>query len=366
MMHFVGALTGLRRLMRPRGAPGGAPGVLEAGPRERHTTLRAIAYGPSSYIEREIDSFGDIHDLISSWQVVWIDVDGFGDLDKLSELGQVCNLHPLALEDAVGCRQRPKVERYAEHTFIVVLMVSLAEHLETEQLSIFLKNKVVVTLQGGLPGDSLDPVRARIREGRGRIRTMDVSYLAHAIVDAAIDYYFPVLDELGSRLERIERGVLTHNTQDAPAQIYSVKHDLLSAQRLIRPLRDAVASLSRDQDLAIPDEVRQYFRDCHDHAVQLTEVVESYRDIANGLLDLHFSTMSQRMNEVMKLLTLVATLFIPLTFIAGIYGMNFDPRTSPWNMPEIRWSYGYPAVLALMAVIAVGLLLYYRSRGWLK
>lgn len=366
MVQLVGTLTGLRRLVQRRVTPGSAPGTLEPDPREMRTTLRVLAYGPAGFMEREVDSVAEIVPLLEQWPVVWIDVDGFGDLRKVSDLGQTFNLHPLAIEDAVGCRQRPKVERYADHTFIVLHMVSLAQHLQTEQLSIFLKDNVIATLQGSCPGDSLDPVRARIREGRKLMRTAGASYLAYALVDAVIDYYFPVLDELGSRLELLESGVLASSIPDAPAQIHAVKHDLFSVQRLIRPMRDAVASLSRDEDLLVSPEVRHYFRDCHDHTVQLAEVVESYREVATSLLDIHFSSMSHRLNEVMKLLTLVTTLFIPLTFIAGIYGMNFDPTHSPLSMPETRWYYGYPATLALMAATAVGLLLYYRSRGWLK
>jgi magnesium transporter len=364
---LLGGLTGLRQLVRRASPPGEAPGTLEPAAEGRPTSVRVLGYGGDGIVDREVADLAELTTIRSSCSVVWVDVDGLGDTERLQGLARALGLHPLAMEDAVTTYQRPKIEVYPDHLFIVVRMVDLAERLRTEQLAIFSGAGFVVTLQGELPGDSLDPVRDRIRAGRGRLGTAGADYLAYALVDAVTDHYFPVLDELGGRLERLEREVLNGGGRDIPVRVQAAKYDLMTARRLVLPLRDAVASVVRDENLThVSSEVRLYFRDCLDHTRQLADVVDSYREIANGLLDLHFSSMSHRMNEVMKLLTLVSSVFIPLSFVAGVYGMNFDPDRSPWNMPELRWEYGYPLALGLMAIMAVSALTYFWSKGWLR
>jgi len=363
----IGGLTAVRELVRRKSPPGALPGVLEPTAEGRPTTVRVLGYGGNDFIDREIGHLDELLSIRSACPVVWIDVDGLGDTELLRRLAETMGLHPLAMEDAVKAYQRPKVEVYPEHLFIVIRMLELEARLDTEQLSLFVGPGFVATLQGDRPGDSLDTVRNRIRTGRGRIRQEGSDYLAYSIVDAIIDHYFPILDELGGRLEYLEREVLEGSDGSMPARIQAAKYDLMTARRLVLPLRDAVASIVRDVHLAhVSADVQLYFRDCLDHTRQLADVVDSYREIANGLLDLHFSSMSHRMNEVMKLLTLVSSVFIPLSFVAAVYGMNFDPNRSAWNMPELRWHYGYPLVLGLMAVMATGALVYFWRRGWLR
>ncbi len=364
---LLGGLTGLRELVRRPTPPGAVPGHLEPVAASRPTQVRLFGYGVDSLVERVAPDLTELRALRTRCPVIWVDVDGLGRTDLLRELARELGLHPLAMEDAVTPYQRPKVEAYPEHLFVVTRMLELEERLQTEQLALFVGEGFVLTLQGERPGDCLDPVRERLRAGRGRIRESGADYLAYALVDAVTDHYFPVLDELGGRLERLEREVLGGGGHDIPARVQAAKYDLMTARRMVWPLRDAVASIVRDEKLThVSSEVRLYFRDCLDHTRQLADVVDSYREIANGLLDLHFSSMSHRMNEVMKLLTLVSSIFIPLSFVAGVYGMNFDPDRSPWNMPELRCDYGYPAVLGLMMLVALGALTYFWRRGWLR
>jgi magnesium transporter len=364
---LLGGLTSVRQLVRRESPRGGTPGVIESRPDARPVTIRVLGYGAERFVDCEIEAPEELKGIRADCPVVWIDVDGMGDAEKLRVLGETLGLHPLAMEDASTPYQRPKVETYPDHLFLVVRMVELDDRLRTEQLSVFLGEGFVLTLQGERPGDSLDAVRTRIRADRGRIRHEGADYLTYALVDAVIDYYFPVLDDLGGRLERLEREVLEGGGRDVPARVQVAKYDLMTARRLVWPMRDAVATMVRDEGCVhVSSDVRLYLRDCLDHTRQLADVVDSYREIANGLLDLHFSSMSHRMNEVMKLLTLVSTVFIPLSFVAGVYGMNFDPGSSPWNMPELDWRYGYPMALGLMFVMAAGALAYFWRRGWLR
>jgi magnesium transporter len=366
MTQLPTSLSSLTALVRRLSAPGTAPGTLPVHEDAHGATIRVMAYSPEQFLEREIEQPEEVRALLTEWPVTWIDVDGFGDTAKLAALAKIVELHPLAMEDAVTNYERPKVEHYTEHEFVVLRMLSLAERIQTEQLSLFVGPGFVVTLQGAHPGDSLDPVRDRIRASRGRIRSLGADYLAYALIDAVIDHYFPVVEAFGDRLEQLEGEVVTSLDQSAPARIHAARHDLLTVRRSVAPLKDAIASLYRDESPFVSNETRLYLRDCHDHAIQIVEVAEAYREIAGSLLEIHLSAANNRMNEVMKVLTVIATLFIPLTFIAGIYGMNFDRTSSPLNMPELGWYFGYPFALGLMAATTLGLLLYFRHRGWLR
>jgi len=365
MTRYLGRLLGMRDLMRNRGAPGLAPGTLLVDPEAKPTEMRLFCFGPNELEEHQLGDVDALAGLLGRHALAWVDVDGLGNEARLERLGKVLGLHPLALEDAVGSNQRPKVELYDEHCFIVVHMASIVGRVDMEQLSIFFRPGLVVTLQNGHPGDSLEPVRKRLRQGRGRIRTAGADYLAYSLVDAVVDAYFPVLEEFGEQLEVLERDVVEGRAgRTAARRIYAAKHDLLTLRRGIWPLRDAIGVLLRD-DSHLEQETHLYLRDCHDHAVQLIDIVDTYREVASNLMDIHLSSMSHRMNEVMKVLTVIATIFIPLTFIAGVYGMNFDTTRSPWNMPELEWRFGYPWALGLMLTTAAGLVLYFRAKGWL-
>jgi magnesium transporter len=214
-------------------------------------------------------------------------------------------------------------------------------------------------------GDCFDPVRKRIREGRGRMRHSGPDYLAYALLDAVVDSYFPVLQDCGDRLDVLEDKMFLRPDPHTAGHIHLVRRDLLAVRRAVWPLRECISSLTHDPDELVSDETRLYLRDCYDHSVQIIDLLESYRDLAGGLMDTYLSLVSQRMNEIMKVLTIYAAIFIPLTFVAGIWGMNFDTGASGWNMPELGWAFGYPAAIALMVTLAVGQLFWFRRKGWI-
>lgn len=338
--------------------------MLSVDPEAPKPRLQVIAYGPEELTEREDIQVSDISALRAKAPVIWVNVDGLGDEAILRQLGELFDLHRLALEDVVNVHQRPKVERYGEVYFIVVRMPRGSDPLETEQVSLFLGKGFVLTFQEQV-GDCLDPVRQRIRQKGPRLRNGGADYLAYALIDALTDAYFPLLEHYAEILERIEDDVLQHPEQTTISRLHQAKRDLMSLRREIWPLRELLSTLTREETPLIGDSTRLYLRDCYDHAIQLLELVESSRDLASGLMDLYLSSLSNRMNEVMKVLTIIATIFIPLSFIAGLYGMNFNTARSRWNMPELDWPFGYPLALGLMAVVALGLLVYFRRRGWL-
>jgi magnesium transporter len=350
--------------VRRRGVLGAAPGTLAADPNALPPEIRVIAYGPDTFVEKHPASLEDVQSLMGQHPITWVDVAGIGDLNTIEQLGRMFHLHPLALEDVLNVPQRPKAEQYGQSLFLVLHMPTLGEHLALEQMSLFLGKDFVVTFQER-PGDCLDNVRERLRKGRERIRGSGPDYLTHAVIDAIVDSYFPILETIGERLEALETAILARPMQRHVTRLHGLKRDLLGFRRDVWPLREVLNTLVRGETPLIAAENRVYFSDCYDHAVQTIDLVESYRDISSGLMDLYLSSMSNRMNEVMKVLTIIATIFIPLSFIAGLYGMNFDTKRSPWNLPELNWYLGYPYALAIMAAIAVVMLIYFRRKEWI-
>lgn len=350
--------------LRRRTPPGAAPGTLIADPHAPFPKMQLIAYGPDAIVEKTIQDPQIIREHVDKWPVLWINVDGLGDAATIQMLGNIFGLHRLALEDVVNVYQRPKVEQFQHHTFIVARMVEMQESLQTEQLSIFLGRSFVLTFQER-PGDCFDLVRERIRKAGGRIRSAGPDYLAYALLDAIIDEYFPVMEKMGERLEDLEEQVVVRPAHPIVSQIHEIKRGLLSLRRAIWPLREAVNSLFRDSTPLIKEETKIYLRDCYDHTVQIIDLLENYRDLASSLMEVYLSSINNRLNEVIKFLTIFTTIFSPLTFIAGVYGMNFHTEKSAWNMPELTWRLGYPAALGTMLLIAVVMLLYFKRRGWL-
>lgn len=297
-------------------------------------------------------------------EVTWINIDGLGDSETFTQLAELFGLHPLAMEDVMNVHQRPKLEDYAETDFIVLRMPSVRPNLDLEQLSVFLGDRFLITIQEK-PGDCLEAVRDRIRNNKGRIRRRGSAYLAYSVLDAIVETFFPIVDQYTDHLEEIEAKILDRADHDVVPEIHSIRHDLRALRRTVSPTRDVVSALGRADNTQVEDDTRVFLRDCHDHTVQLLESLDSSRELAASLMELHVSKVGARMNEVMKVLTIIATIFIPLGFIAGVYGMNFDAEVSPWNMPELRWTYGYPFALALMGLTAVGLVFFFRKKGWL-
>jgi magnesium transporter len=347
---------------RRRAAPlpiGSSPGTLRTDPEARPPAMWAIGFGPNGLEDRQPIGFDDLVALRRKWPVVWLDVAGFGDLDLLQRIGDEFGLHRLALADVVNLQQRAKVEDYSTHEFLVLRMIDPTSADDTEQLGMFVGPGFVLTFQER-PGDCFGLVRQRLLDPDSQMRKRGGDYLAYALLDAVVDAYFPAMEEVDGRLERVEEAILTGG-DPAPLvrELHAVRRRLLLLRRALWPLREATSTLVRGEAKHFSVEVRPYLRDVLDHVVQLLDLLENYREMSSSLMDLHLSTVNHRLNEVMKLLTIIATIFIPLTFIVGVYGMNFD-----W-MPELRVWWGYPLCLVLMAGIAGGMLWWFRRRRWL-
>ncbi len=339
------------------------PGSISVDPSSPKPVLRVIAYGPDTFVDQSVTTPRQIADFLHKHPVIWVNVDGLGDAATIKEIGEMFGVHRLALEDVVHVRQRAKVDEFPgpnEHLFIVARMLDRTDHnVRTEQLSIFLGKNFVLTFQER-PGDCLDAIRLRAKEGRGHLREAGSDYLAYSILDAVIDEYFPLLEALGDRLEELEQCVLLNPAPSAASQIHQLKRELLVFRRGVWPLREALSALQRGTSTLITHDTRLYLRDCSDHTFQVLDLIEVYRELAAGLVDLYMTSVSYRMNQIMKVLTIIATIFIPLTFVVGIYGMNFD------NMPELHWRYGYFAAMGLMAAIALVMLGFFWHKGWLN
>ncbi len=350
---------------RRRTPPGASPGTLVADPAALAPVIEVMAYGRDDVQERTIDDVQELAGLSGRYPVMWVNVQGLGDVELIRRLGALFDIHQLALEDVINVHQRPKVEEYDDHVYIVCRMPSRKAGVHDEQVSMFLSEDWVITFQER-PGDCFDQVRRRIRRAGAAVRLAGPDYLAYALLDAMTDAYFPLLEQYGETIEELEQKVLAGSGRGVTAgRIHDVKRELLSVRRGVWPLREVFNTLVREESPFVTDRSRVYFRDCYDHTIQLMDVIETYREIVSGLVDMHLSTISARMNEIMKVLTIIATIFIPLGFIAGVYGMNFETTASPWNMPELRWYYGYPFALGSMAAVAVGLMCYFWRRGWL-
>ena len=301
--------------------------------------------------------------------VSWLDVKGLGSENILQRLGKVFGLHPLVLEDVVNVPQRPKVEDYPQQLVIITQMVipkTSGEGFWLEQVSLVVGKNYVLTVQEKPEKDCFRPVRRRIKFKKGNITTMGADYLAYALWDAIIDGFFPVLEIYGEKIEDLEDEVLFNPTNQSLAKVYQIKRELLALRRAIWPQRNALNKLIRDGSSVIDPEILIFLRDCYDHAVQIIDIIETYRELASSLTDIYLSAISNKMNEVMKLLTVISSIFIPLTFIVGIYGMNFNPNASPWNMPELDWYWGYPLCWLLMIAIAASLIYFFWRRGWFE
>lgn len=352
-----------KRKRRPMPPPGTRPGTLHIPPDAPRPTIDLIVYSPAEIEERRIEELDHLPE-ISEDRVLWLNVCGYGDLPTLQRLADQFDLHLLALEDVVRAEQRAKVEVYSDWTFIVAFMVDPATTPPAlEQISFFVRPQMVITFQE-LPQDVFEPVRDRLRQQAGRIRSRGSDYLAYALLDALIDGYFPALERYGDQLEELEDRILTDPGEDNLQELHRLRRELIALRRVILPHREAVNVLLRSAVPPFSEETRLFLRDCYDHTIRLIELIESYREFAASLMDVYLSTLGQKTNEVMKILTIISTIFIPLSFLAGLYGMNFD-TSHPLNMPELGSPYGYPALLAVMAGVIVVLVLFFRRKGWL-
>jgi magnesium transporter len=339
---------------------GAGPGTLRVQEGWPAPAIRIFRYTPESVDEWETDASDTFAGLRDERGIVWVDVQGLGDEALLRRLGELFDLHPLAVEDVVNIPQRPKTEAYRECIFLVTRMIAVADGaaIQNEQLSIFLGARFVLTFQER-PGDCLEPVRNRLRNPASRIRSSGSDYLAYALLDAVIDGYYPAIEQLGDRLAELEEESLEQPTKATLRATNKVRMTLLLMRRVMWPQREAINSLIRDENPLVSDNVRLFLRDTHDHCSQIVDVIESYRELVSAVANTYLTVVSNRTNEVMKVLTIMASIFIPLTFMAGIYGMNFD------HMPELHLRYGYPLLWAAMIAVGLGMVYYFRRKGWL-
>lgn len=345
-----------------------APGTLRQPPEASPTQLRQIEYSATQIVSRSIS---DPLDLVSARMretgTTWLQMQGFSDLGQLRSLGEVLELNPLTLEDLIGHPQRPKQERYPHYLEVIFYRPDLqpGDRLRLEQVGLILGDRWLLTVEADEIGPNFSGLEQRLAN-RTAYPSLEADTLAYLAIDWIIDTYFPVLELLGEELERLEDAVVARPTQALLSEIYELRRELMVLRRVVWPLRDVINALIRDRTPLIREEVRMDLRDCADHAYFLLDTLETYRDLANSLMEVYLSSISNRLNQVMKLLAILSTVFMPLTLIAGIYGMNFNTEASRWNMPELNWPYGYPAVLVAMIAIAVVLLWLFWQRGWFE
>jgi magnesium transporter len=336
-------------------------------PPERPVRLTLFDYGPDFVEEREVSDEEACRHYLQKASVTWINVDGVHDVELVGRMGRLLDIHPLTLEDIVHTRQRPKMEEYPSYVYVVLQMLHYSHpgvSLESEQVSLIIGDRFLVSFQESKEGDVFEPVRKRLREGRSRLRTSGADYLAYALMDVVVDYYMNVLEGIGEHIEALEDSVMRRPHPALLRRINMLRRHIIFLRRSIWPLRDVLAAVERSDLGFMSPETDVFFRDVYDHTVRTAELIESQREIIATLVELYLSTVSNRMNEIMKVLTIIATFFLPLTFIVGIYGMNFNPAASPLNMPELNWYFGYPFAIVLLALTALGMYVFFKRKGW--
>ncbi len=342
-------------------APGSAPATLVALPEQMGSKpkLQLIEYDAHSFQEREIE-VSDL-DSIQSSRVSWINIGGLGDVETLRKVGEHFQIHPLALEDIFNTGQRPHVDEYDDQLFIVLQMAyeETEGELVFEQVSLLFGKHYVITIQEDAAADVFEPVRKRLREGLGNARFLHSDYLAYTLIDAVIDQYFPLSEALGDSIESMEEELLTAPNRDKLEKIHEFRQVLAQLRRAVWPTREVLTRLLRDESGLIAEKTKPFLRDCLDHVLAIADLLETYRDITTSFMDLYVSSLSMRTNDIMRVLTIISSIFIPLTFIAGLYGMNFA------KMPELHWRFGYPVVLIVMLAVASGMILFFKRKNWL-
>lgn len=347
-----------------RFVPGAPPGSFKDVTTTEEVTLDVFRYDADTVEELEVKDLSELAGLRQPGKVVWLDVSGV-DGATLEATAKAFGLHPLAVEDAVLAHQRAKAESFPGHDLLIARTIQATDDgLHSEQVSFFLGDGFLVTIQE-LKGDPWEHARDRLRIG-GNIRSAGPDYLLYALLDAVVDYYFPLLHDVSDRIEELEELIVASNDDRHVSRIHAMRRELIKFRRSVWPLREVLLTLSRGDLPRFQAETRVFLRDTQDHVLRVLDLLESYREMASSLMDLYLSMASQRMNEIMKVLTVISTIFIPLSFIAGVYGMNFDPKVSSLNMPELEWPWGYPFALGIMAAVALALLYWFKRRGWLE
>jgi len=351
----------IHKRSRKAGLPPGTP-VHIGAPRTGATVLSLIGYDGENLVEKTNASVDECIAARGRYPVIWINVEGVHDVALLERLAPAFGLHPLVVEDIANTVQRPKLEDYGETLYAVLRMLYYHENrheLTNEQVSLILGIDFVLSFQEGIEGDVFNAVRERLRTGKGRMRSEGPDFLLYSLLDAVVDSYFGVLERMGDRIERLDEQLEDNRVHELSRPLHRLKRDMIWLRKSVWPLRELLMSLDRGGSTLVRTATRTYLKDIYDHTIEVIETVETYRDVTAGMLEIQLTLITNRLNEVMKVLTVIATIFIPLTFITGVYGMNFR------HMPELDWPWAYPAALAGMAGLGIGLFLFFRRKKWL-
>jgi len=352
------------KLSRKRSKKSGLPAetlVYTGEKKDEKIKIHVIDYDETNLIEQELTEVEACIPYKSKPTVTWINVDGVHDVTMLEKLGDCFGLHRLVMEDIMNTDQRPKMEDYGEYLYIVFKMLSSGKNGEivTEQISLILGANYVISFQEEVEGDVFKLIRERIRNSKGRIRKMGADYLAYSLLDAVVDNYFVVLEKFGDRIESIETELIGTPTQTTVQRIYQLKREMIFLHNAVWPLREVVSALGKRESSLVKESTAPYLRDVYDHVIHVIDSVDIYREMLSSMLDMYLSSVSNRLNEVMKVLTVISLIFMPITFIAGVYGMNFK------HMPELEWHWGYPAALLVMVAISILMVFYFKRKKWL-
>jgi len=323
--------------------------------------ITVIDYDEKNFWEKDVKTVEECFPFKDKPTVTWINIDGIHDVEIIEKIGKHFGVHPLLLEDIMNSEQRPKMEDFEEYIFIVLKMLRYDEkqdEIKSEQVSLILGSNFIVSFQE-MEGDVFNLVRERIRNEKGRIRKMKADYLAYTLIDAVIDNYFIILEKTGEKIEDMEDELVTNPTPGTLQTIHNLKREMIFLRKSVWPLREVINGMQKAESPLIKESTGIYLRDVYDHTIQVIDTIETFRDMISGMLDIYLSSISNKMNEVMKVLTIIATIFIPLTFVAGLYGMNFK------YMPELEWHFGYFAILLLMIIIGISMVFYFRRKKWL-
>lgn len=340
---------------------GSPPGTLFYNGEERNEPVKItlIEFNETEYFE---DEYYDIEDCISHVKpnmVKWINVGGIHKPDLVEQIGKIYNIHPLTLEDIVHIDQRPKFEDYEHYVIAMMKMISYSTQVDSEQLAVILLDNTVISFQEPHGGDAFDIIRNRLRTAKGRVRKLGADYLAYALMDAVVDCYFTCIEKIGDKVEDIEEDIINASDKKSLLELYHLKREMIYLRKQVWPLRDMINNMIRSETQLINPSTDIYLRDLSDHVTRIIDTVETYRDLLSGIMDIYLSTNANKMNEVMKVLTIMSSIFIPVTFIVGVYGMNFE------NMPELKSQNGYYVVWGIMLSVIGGLLFYFKKKKWM-
>lgn len=328
--------------------------------------VTAASYNKTDYHETKISSDDDLNNLVSKDRQVWLNIDGIHNTELIGRIGRRFNIHPLTQEDILNTSHRPKSEDLGNYIFIVLKMLGAnkeSKKIKIEQVSIVLTKHYVISFQEDRI-DEFQGIRESMRQNKGYVRELGTDYLAYRILDTIVDNYFSVLENIGDRIEEIEEELLMTPTKDTLQKLYQLKGDLILLRRAAWPMRELIGGLEKIESPLMNKNILPYLRDVYDHIIQIIDTTENYREMIAGMMDIYLSSVSNRLNEIMKVLTIISTIFIPLNFLASIYGMNFNTLASPLNMPELNWYFGYPFVLTIMLIVGIVLIVFFKRKGW--